>query len=155
MRTGKVVDNIFDARNTLTQRTFGPKCTGSIRIDASHLNDGDHAGLAAFCSEPGTIEVVKDGGKLFLAMTDRLQEKERIPLKGSKVDLRMQCDFTTDTATFSYSTDKGRTWKSIGEPFHMIFNTKHFTGNKFALFCYSTATPGGYADIDSFTFAKE
>ncbi len=154
LRTGKVVENIFDARNTLTQRTFGPKCSGSVRIDASHLNDGDHAGLAAFCSEPGTVEVIKDGGKLFLAMTDRLEQKECIPLKGNKVDLRMQCDFTTDTATFSYSTDKGHTWKSIGKPFHMIFNTKHFTGNKFALFCYSTATPGGYADFDSFTFTN-
>lgn len=35
---------------------------------------------------------------------------------------------------------------------HCDFTTDTAT---FALFCYSTFTPGGYADFDSFTFAKE
>ena len=155
LRTGKTVENIFDARNTLTQRTFGPRCLGTVRIDASHLRDGDHAGLGAFCSDPGTVEVVKEDGKLYVVMTDRLEQKARILLKETIVDLRMQCDFTTDTATFSYSTDNGRSWKLVGEPFHMIFSMKHFIGNKFAIFCYSTLTPGGYADFDYFNFEKE
>lgn len=65
LKTGKVVNNIFDARNTLTQRTEGPKCSGVVALELSHMKDGDRAGLAAFCYEPGTLTVVQENGKKF------------------------------------------------------------------------------------------
>lgn len=48
MTTGKVSKSILDARNTLTQRTFGPKSTGIIAMETSGMKDGDYSGLAAF-----------------------------------------------------------------------------------------------------------
>lgn len=150
LRTGKVVKSLFEARNTLTQRTMGPTCQGTVQMDISHMLPGDHAGLFSFCSQPGGLDVVKTETGYTLQMSDRGEIKEETSLsQGAIVWLRMDCDFTTDTALFSYSTD-GKAFHSLGTPFHMIFSLDHFTGNKFAIFNYATRQPGGYVDIDCF-----
>lgn len=153
LKTGKVVCNLFEARNTLTQRTEGPRCSGVICLDLSRMNDGDRTGLAAFCSEPGTISVEKEGGKKYLVMTDRNMEKARRELNQDIVYLKMECDFTTDNAVFSYSLDDSN-WMPLGDKFHMIFSMMHFTGNKFAIFNYATQRAGGYVDVDFFRYEK-
>lgn len=153
LRTGKVVNNIFEARNTLTQRTEGPKCSGVVALDISNMKDGDCAGLAAFCSELGTLTVMQDKGQKYLLMTDRGIEKARVLVESNKIYLKMECDFTTDDAFFSYSFDDKK-WEALGEKFHMIFSMAHFTGNKFAIFNYATQTAGGYVDVDFFRYNK-
>lgn len=153
LKTGKVVNHIFEARNTLTQRTEGPKCSGVVALELSHMKDGDHAGLSAFCSEYGAISVVQEKGRKYLVMIDRDVEKARIPLHTNRVYLKMDCDFTTDDAIFSYSLDD-KTWTPLGDKFHMIFSVVHFTGNKFAIFNYATQTSGGYVDVDFFRYTK-
>lgn len=149
LRTGKVVDNLFDARNTLTQRTVGPRCTGTVKMDISGMKTGDRAGLCAFCSEPGGLRVEKTGSGQQLVMFDRKDVKASLPISAGSLWLRMECDFTTDTACFLYSTD-GIHFLNIGTPFHMIFSMAHFTGNKFAIFNYATQAAGGYVDVDEF-----
>ena len=57
MRTGRVDANFLMARNTLTQRTFGPQCSGAIAMDISHMNNGDYAGLALLQKKYGFIGV--------------------------------------------------------------------------------------------------
>ena len=153
LKTGKVVNSVFEARNTLTQRTEGPQCSGVVSLDLSQMKDGDCAGLAAFCSEPGTIAVIQENGKKYLVMTDRNVEKARVALNQNQVYLKMDCDFTTDDAVFSYSMDD-KSWTQLGDKFHMIFSMAHFTGNKFAIFNYATKTPGGYVDVDFFRYSK-
>ena len=153
MKTGKVVQGLFQARNTLTQRTIGPQCTGTIRMDISHMLPGDHAGLCAFCSEPGELTIIRQDDGYSLIMTDRGSTLAEQVLQAEEVWLRMQCDFTTDTAIFSYSTD-GKKFNSFGKPFHMIFSMAHFTGNKFAIFNYATRQVGGFVDIDYFDFIQ-
>ena len=110
---------------------------------------GDRAGIAAFCSQPGelTVECTADG--YTISMADRQKTIETAAIAATTIWLRMDCDFTTDTAYFLYSTD-GVNFTLLGDGFHMIFSMDHFTGNKFALFNYSTGTAGGYVDIDSF-----
>ena len=149
LRTGKVVQQLFEARNTLTQRTVGPTCQGTVHLDISHMLPGDRAGLMAFCSQPGGLTVERTDEGYVLQMSDRDSVKAQTPLSVGEVWLRTECDFTTDTARFSYSTD-GRDFLPLGTPFHMIFSMKHFTGNKFAVFNYATRQSGGYVDVDSF-----
>lgn len=153
LKTGKVVNGIFEARNTLTQRTEGPKCSGIISLDLTNMKDGDCTGLAAFCSEPGTLTVTQEGGKKYLLMTDRSVEKARVEINQNQLYLKMDCDFTTDDALFSYSLDD-REWMQLGDKFHMIFSMAHFTGNKFAIFNYATRETGGYVDVDFFRYNK-
>jgi hypothetical protein len=65
--------------------------------------------------------------------------------------LRAQCNFDTEIAKFSYSTD-GKNYKPIGPDFVMAFQLTTFQGVRFALFNYNTGgAPGGQADFNSFT----
>jgi arabinoxylan arabinofuranohydrolase len=155
LKTGKVTESIFEARNTLSQRTEGRKCSGAVKLDVSNMREGDVAGLAAYCSEPGIIQVVVEGGKKFLVMKDRDEEKERIPLDKNKVWLKFDADFTdrVDRATFHYSLN-GRKWTRLGGDFRMVYNLRHFMGNRFAIFNYATQAPGGWIDVDSFDYTR-
>lgn len=154
LKTGKVVETIFEARNTLSQRTEGPACQGILSMDVSHMKNGDIAGLGAYCAEPGLISVVMENGEKHLVMTDRGEEKERKELTQNTIFLRMDCDFTTDIATFYYSLDN-TDWIRLGTEFKMIYNLKHFMGNRFAIYNYATESPGGYVDIDFFAYSKK
>ena len=153
LKTGKVVKDIFQARNTLSQRTEGPKCSGVVAMDISKMKDGDITGLGAFCAEPGLISVVQEGKKKYLVMTDRGEEKERTELKKNSVYLRMDCDFNIDKANFYYSLDN-KNWTKLGAEFKMIYNLKHFMGNRFAIYNYATKAAGGHVDIDFFEYKR-
>jgi beta-xylosidase len=150
-------DSLFvKSRNTLTQRTFGPVCSGITKLDASGLKEGDFAGLAAFQRKFGQVGVkVLDGNKyLFMvsAETNTPVELESIPLSQNEVYLKIECDFKDkkDKARFFYSLD-GKDWKIIGGSLKMEYTLmEHFMGYRFGLFNYATRTPGGYADFDFF-----
>lgn len=153
LKTGKVVGSLFEARNTLTQRTEGPRCSGVASFDVSHMKDGDRAGLSAFSAEAGVLAVVREDGKTYITMSDRGEEKARKPLEAGRVYLRMDCDFTTDDALFYYSTD-GKEWMPLGGKFHMVYTLAHFMGYRFALFNYATKEAGGYVDVDFFRYGR-
>ena len=154
LKTGKAVKTIFEARNTLSQRTEGPTCSGIISIDVTNMKNGDVTGLGAYCAEPGLISVVMDNNRKYLVMTDRGDEKERADLGDNIVFLRMDCDFNTDKANFYYSLNK-KDWTQLGTEFHMIYNLVHFMGNRFAIYNYATLEPGGYVDVDFFEYSKK
>ena len=171
LRTGKVVDNLFLAPNTLTQRMSGPKCSGVVAMDVSKMKEGDVAGFSAFNGLSGVLAVVMENGKKqwvmshqSVSLSDRekrvtaveVLEKERMDCEKEVVYLRMEGDFADkkDEATFYYSYDK-KTWKRIGEPCKMVFDyTKFFMGSKFAIFNYATKDLGGYVDIDYFEYGN-
>ena len=62
LTTTSVVKHIREARNTLTQRAFGPVSVGEVLLDASGLKDGDHAGISAFQNRYGFVGVKKENG---------------------------------------------------------------------------------------------
>jgi beta-xylosidase len=155
LRTGKVVNELEEARNTLTQRTIGPACTGKTSIDVSNLKDGDIAGLTVFQSKYGQLGVKCENGKKFVVMisakTGEPVELERVPLLQDEVQFKIECDYRDreDVAYFYYSID-GENWKEIGEPLHMEYTLDHFMGYRFGLYNYATKSPGGFADFDYF-----
>ena len=154
LKTGKVVNTIFEARNTLTQRTEGEKCSGAITIDLKNMAEGDCAGLAAFCAQEGTLTISKNAEGKTLAMTDKGNVIEQIPLKEDVVSLRIDFDFTCDEATFYYSLD-GKEWAKLGNPLKMVYNLVHFMGYRFGIFNYATKQAGGYVDVDNFVYSRQ
>ena len=44
LTTGRTDADFVSARNSLTQRTFGPQCSGTVAMDVSNMKDGDFAG---------------------------------------------------------------------------------------------------------------
>jgi beta-xylosidase len=149
--TGRV-DNVFtNARNTLTQRTFGPKCSGRVSLDISGLKDGDCAGLGALQAKYGFVGVKKEGSGNTIVMNNGSTKVATAPLSQNWVYLRIDMDFTnkTDKTTFFYSTDSIN-WKPIGNTLQMSYDMPHFMGYRFALFSFATKTAGGIADFDWF-----
>jgi beta-xylosidase len=171
LKTSRVVNSLYVAPNTLTQRMEGPTCSGSIVMDLSKMKDGDCAGLAAFNGDSGVLTVKKKGKKLTLEMSEQkvqLEERskavtnvdekviESVELKQTKIWLRLDGDFQPrhgDAANFYYSLD-GEQWTQIGtKNYRMVFDYRRFfMGSKFAIFNYATKKAGGYVDVDSFDY---
>jgi xylan 1,4-beta-xylosidase len=153
--TGRVDAQVVNAKNTLTQRSFGPKSSGRTLLDVSGLKDGDVAGLVALQGKYGYIGVKKSGTTNTIVMVNAATtspvEVASAPLSGNTVHLRIDMDFTnrTDKATFFYSTD-GTTWRQLGNTLQMAYELTHFTGYRFGLFNFATKSAGGTADFDWF-----
>ena len=173
LKTARVVDNLFAAPNTISQRMVGPQCSATICMDITHMQDGDRSGFAAFNGHSGVLVVARDGKKTTLSQQAQVvnfvneplhaigsvdtEEKECIDLnKARRVYLRIDADFrlNRDIATFHYSTD-GNHWHAIGQPFQMRFDhTRLFMGTRFAIFNYATRQTGGYIDVDYFNASR-
>jgi len=155
LTTGRVDADFLSARNTITQRTFGPACSGSVCIDVSNMKDGDIAGLGVLQKRYGLVGVKMTGtSKSIVAIgteSGSAVETEIAPLTGNIIHLKVECDFNNraDTARFYHSSD-GRQWTAIGKPLKMIYTLPHFMGYRFALFNYATKTAGGFVDFDHF-----
>lgn len=158
----KTAKSIFDARNTITWRTWGPTCSDTLNIDASDINDGDCIGFAAFNGDSGVMTIKREGKKYYLVFTEEsvslsndkkeitdveIKETERVEIPKSKLkDIRLVIngDFNPgkDIATFYYSFD-GKEYKKFGTDYKMRFDYRRlFMGTRYAAFFYSTINPG-------------
>ena len=161
LRTGQLATDLANARNTLTQRTFGPSCTSEVLLDASGLKPGDFAGLSAFQSGRADIGLrrTEAGLELYAVRMEMRREgrafvRELVellcePARSEQVQLRIRYDFDTDRAWLSYSWD-GSAWTELEEPLQMRYTLDYFTGYRSALYCYATRELGGHADFDWF-----
>ena len=169
LRTNKVVQNVYEARNTISQRMEGPRCMASVTFDLNKMKDGDRCGFAAFNGHSGLLTIARNDKDLTLTqsntvvnLTDRdkavtsVDEDiiETVTLKAKTVSLRIDADFTPgkDIATFYYKVGNGE-WRKIGKPYKMRFHYRPlFMGTRYAIFNYATKQSGGYVDIDSFNY---
>lgn len=165
LTTGRLSAGINEAKNTLTQRTFGPECSGNVAIDVSKMKDGDYAGLAAFQNTYGFVGVKMAGTTKSIVMVKGVSDADgstaasgptevqaaQLPSGQTRVYLKVDFDFknNTDKAYFYYSLD-GNTWTKIGDYVQMTYSLKHFMGYRFGLFNYATKSIGGYVDFDYF-----
>lgn len=160
LKTGRVDTDFLSARNTLTQRTVGPVCSGVTSIDVSQMKEGDVAGLALLQKKYGFVGVKYENGTKKIVMvstqTDKPEEVETLPLDREVLFLKAECDFTDlkDLAAFYYSLD-GETWVKIGTTLKMAYTLPHFMGYRFGLFNYATKTAGGYVDFDYFRISDK
>jgi beta-xylosidase len=159
LRTGRIDTSFLQARNTLTQRTIGPTCSGYLALDVSGMKNGDFAGLALLQKNYGQLGVRINGDQKELVMINssngKPTEAQTMPLQQKIIYLKAYCDFTnkTDTAHFYFSLD-GKRWQPIGTPLKMTYTLPHFMGYRFALFNYATKEPGGFADFDYFRITE-
>ncbi|HEY4324898.1 MAG TPA: glycoside hydrolase 43 family protein [Mucilaginibacter sp.] len=155
LTTGRVDTDFLMARNSLTQRTIGPVCSGSVALDISNMKNGDFAGLGLLQKNYGLVGVKINGdGKMIVmvnAGTGKPQQVQSLPINQKAIYFKAECDFTDkkDVAHFYYSLN-GKTWLPIGTPLKMAYTIPQFMGYRFALFNYATKTPGGFADFDYF-----
>jgi beta-xylosidase len=160
LTTDRVDGDFLSARNTLTQRMFGPECSGTVCIDVSNVKDGDFAGLGALQRRYGLVRVKKAGNTKSIVMVSAESgspvEVESVQLTHDIVYLKVECDFRSraDIARFFHSID-GKQWTVIGKPVRMTYTLPHFMGYRFALFNYATKTAGGFVDFDYFRVSEK
>jgi beta-xylosidase len=160
LTTGRVDSSFVQARNTLTQRTIGPECSGSTCIEVSNMKEGDFAGLALLQRKFGLVGVKCDNGTKSIVMVNAQSGKplevDNIPLNQKIAYLKAECDFTNrkDVASFYYSLD-GKIWNPIGNQLKMEYSMPHFMGYRYGLINYSTRNPGGFVDFDWFRIVNE
>lgn len=167
LTTQRVVDNLFMAPNTISQRMVGPRCEGVVKLDVREMKDGDRAGFVAFNGDTGSVAVEMDQGVRHIVM--RIQsvrlgddnhevigvddaEIERVQLDKNVIYFKIKGDFlpSRDIAEFYYSLD-GKKWIEIGKPFKMRFDyTRLFMGTRYAIFNYATLAQGGKLHVDWF-----
>ncbi len=143
--------SLWDARDTLTQRSIGPRSTSMTILETQGMRPGDVAGLALLIQPDAWIGVESTAQGTQLVQHDgQTMQEQRVPLQGLRVWLRVACDFSSQLAQFSYSTD-GETFHAIGTPFRMVTIGVTFQGVRYALFSFHRGTAAaGYADFDSF-----
>ncbi|MCL2005737.1 MAG: glycoside hydrolase 43 family protein, partial [Planctomycetaceae bacterium] len=167
LNRGAAERHLLNARNTLTQRVFGPYSSAMVLLDVSNMKDGDEAGLALFAAKYGSIGVKMEGGNKYLVttlsndwrdghITNAGKEDARIPLTGNTIHLKAEGDFTVadmgpaNPGNFFYSYD-GENWEKLGGTLNMTYSiNNHFMGYRFALYNFAKTSEGGYADFDFF-----
>lgn len=171
LRTDKICRNVVQASNTLTQRTFTEKCSGSVSVDFSKLNDGDIAGLCALEGEYGFIGIARENGRFKL-----IAAEHKIPytpwtmnvfdddlpviqneMEISGTTLRLKAVFCLEhekeNVRFSYYDAESEHYVDFGEPVKLRYTLDQFAGVRFALFCYSTKKTGGEAGFENFSMS--
>lgn len=165
---GRTCNNVWFARNSLTQRTIGPEYTSETAILTNGMKPGDYAGLVAVGSDYGMVGVKCDeNGDRYIfqgsgscnnsrpanvaeitenAVADKVEGD-------TEVYLEVEYKFNNgnkraDTANFYYSLD-GENWTKIGKELNISFSTSTtFMGTRTWLTNYATSEAGGYVDFD-------
>ncbi len=142
-------ESLWNARNTLTQRAVGPASSPTVELDASGLETGDVAGLGLLNYPFAWIGIRKSTQGLEIVQYDQSTDKSEVQsLSSGRVWLRADCDFISEKAKFSFSTD-GKAFRNLGPEFTMIFQLKTFQGIRYSLFAYGAG--GGFADFSHFS----
>ncbi len=171
LHTSVKAGNVYEAPNTISQRTEGPACSGIVRLDLSGMADGDVAGFGAFNGSSGLLSVRAEGGRKSLVyhhsvvsfkgdtkIIDCVDNTDiaTVALPGNDLYLKIDCDFRpgTDKARFAYSFD-GKEWEEFPEEFQMVYDYRRlFMGTRFAIYNYATRSDGGYIDVDYFAYDR-
>ncbi len=149
--TAMPADNLMWAKNTLTQRCIGPVSTTTVTLDASHLKDGDIAGLAII-NLPYAYIGVEHGTEGYFLEVRSDGDSVRTALPSPIVELGVDVDLDAQTAQFSYSTGAGNELTTIGKGFTLPYQLKTFQGSRTGLFAFNrTGRKGGRASFDDFT----
>ncbi|WP_274652134.1 glycoside hydrolase 43 family protein [Paenibacillus humicola] len=161
LQTGAIAGSVEFARNTLTQRTEGPACSGWTMMDTFGMKPGDRAGMVALASLFGAVGIqTDDNGSRHVFMSVKGSEGgeekvETVPYEGNRVYVKIDFNFknSADLAHFYYSSD-GESWRAIGRPLQMKYTLHHFMGYRVGLFNYATKQAGGHVDFDFFRYAR-
>ena len=154
IRTDKLSSDMTHARNTLTQRTVGPRCSAEVTVDISSLSEGDTAGLAILQGKYAYVGITRRNDGYHAVMYSEDKEIESFAIGGNEVRLRAECDFEDGRDEVRFLIDTGDGFRSIGDVHKMQFTLDHFTGARFALFVMSEKTVGGQAAFSDFGYFR-
>lgn len=144
IETGK----LLKAGNTLTQRSFRSRINEvTVKLDISHLADGQHAGLCHFAEHSGCLGVVRQDGKTYLEL--RIDDRST---RGSELTsgmLFLRSTWGLDgQSLFYYSTD-GQHFTPFGS---YRLSWGFYRGDRIGVYSFNDLTDDGYVDVNYFHY---
>ncbi len=116
----------------------------TVRLDLSHMRDGAHTGLAMFERSASGIEITQTGSERRLGFFHLSDHEPGMEMTQNAIELRVHVE--GDQASYSYSLDEGRSFRSLGETVPIHFSW--WKGARPALFAYTTQAVSGAVDVD-------
>jgi beta-xylosidase len=143
--------NILKAGNTLTQRVF--RTTNNeviIKLDISHMADGEKAGLAHFGSPNyATIGVACQGTGRLLEFNVKGVVTIGNAISGNSLWLKSTWGLD-GVSQFYYSLD-GKAFTSFGSAYQLAWGA--YRGDRIAVYNYNDLDDKGYIEVDYFHYA--
>jgi len=146
-----IAGNILKAGNTLTQRVFRtPKNEATVKIDITHMTDGERGGLAHFGSPNyATIGIVCRDGNRMLEFNSKGIATLGDSIKQNNVWLRSTWGLD-GISQFYYSLD-GEKFIPFGANYQLAWGS--YRGDRVAIYNYNDQDDTGYVDVDWFHYS--
>ncbi|MFT3828419.1 MAG: glycoside hydrolase 43 family protein [Opitutaceae bacterium] len=139
---GQPAATLAEARGTLTQKLWGAAGAAEIALDATHLAEGQLAGLAWQCGkEFHELGVRRAGGTWRIVWRGGEGPATPIPT------MRLRAEYRGDAARLLYAVGEGA---FVDTGLAITLRAGQWKGARLALFC---AGGGGEVDFDYFRFA--
>lgn len=142
-------NNLKYAGNMLTQRCFRvPHNDVVVKMDISHMADGQRSGFCHFSIQHSAIGVVREEGQCFMEyrQNDSIVRGEEIT--SSHVWLRSVWGLD-GISRFYYSVNE-KDYREFGAPFQLKWG--HYRGSRLGIYCFNDKTESGYVDVDYFCY---
>ncbi len=142
-------NDLLKAGNTLTQRTFRKSENDVvIRMDISHMENGQKAGLCHFSSQHSAIGVVKEGGNRYLEYRENGKMTKGAQIHSRYIWFRSQWGLD-GKSYYAYSID-GDNFTSFGTPYQMVWG--NYRGDRIGIYCFNDNGENGFVDVDYFHY---
>ncbi len=159
IKTGEICDKFDMSKNTLTQRLTLPRSRASVVVDGTMLNEGDRAGIAILCENYIYLALEKTASGMDMVLVSKENDEETVLWKKEGIS-ESGMEFRIDANTFAPVGNATVFFRKASEskftalPFakSLKFTLGHFTGCRFALFCFSTQKSGGTAAFSNFRY---
>lgn len=158
LKTGKISQSIEQAQNILTQRTTGPKCSGSVILNGSVLKEGDFMGLAAFEGCYSFIALTKNQGAYELVVVNKDKDRkkqwqsEHVKIEEPCIKVKAVFDFEDNKDEVRFFYEMQKEWTQLGGTYKLYYLLDHFVGCRMGLFIYATKEIGGVGDFSDFIY---
>jgi beta-xylosidase len=144
---------ILGAGNTLTQRSMRTYSNvATVKIDISHMADGQFAGLTHFSTTSYCLfGVIQENGIRTLVCDKNEKDTLGIKVNGKSIWLRSTWD-TNGTSHYAFSTD-GKSYQPFGGTYQLTWGS--YRGDRIGIFNFNTKEDEGYVDVDWFRYHYE
>lgn len=145
-------NRLMKAGNTLTQRTFRTQNSEVVvKMDLSHMKDGQKNGLCHFSARHSAIGIVKENGVCHLEYrkNDKISRGQSV---GTKY-IWFKSQWGLDGNSHYYYSLDGEIYFSFGEPYQLTWG--NYRGDRIGIYCFNDNGPNGFVDVDYFHYRMD
>jgi len=123
--------------------------TASVKIDISHMADGQFAGLTHFSTASNSLFGVKqENGVPGLFYSNNGKDTSGISIQAKTIWLRSTWD-ASGLCRYAFSTN-GKSYQTFGSSYQLTWGS--YRGDRIGIFNFNSKEDQGYVDVDWFRY---